>query len=125
MLDLRQSSIRQIAIVCTDVARATAFYRDVLALPFLFSAGPTLSFFDCAGVRIMLTIAEREEDKGRSSILYYLVTDIEATYRDLGAKGVSFGSPPHMIAQMPDHQLWLAEFSDSEGNVAALMEEKR
>jgi hypothetical protein len=26
---------------------------------------------------------------------------------------------------MPDHELWLAEFRDSENNVMALMEEKR
>ncbi len=30
-----------------------------------------------------------------------------------------------MIARMPDHELWLAEFRDSEENVMALMEEKR
>ncbi len=110
MPDLSQSPIRQIAIVCTDVARGTAFYRDTLGMRFLFAAGPTLSFFDCGGIRLMLSTAERPEDASRSSILYYLVSDIEGTHRELGSKGVTFGSPPHMIAQMPDHQLWLAEF---------------
>jgi methylmalonyl-CoA/ethylmalonyl-CoA epimerase len=40
-------------------------------------------------------------------------------------KGVRFIGEPHMIAKMPDHELWLAEFRDSENNVLALMEERR
>ena len=55
MPDLSQSRIGQIAVVCKDVARATAFYRDTVGLRFLFSAGPSLSFFDCGGTRLMLT----------------------------------------------------------------------
>ena len=37
MPQLSDARIGQIAIVCKDVARATAFYRDVLGLPFLLS----------------------------------------------------------------------------------------
>jgi len=125
MSNLSQSRIGQIAVVCKDVARATAFYRDVLGLQFLFAAGPSLSFFDCGGVRIMLSTAEQPEHDHPGSILYFVVTGIEATQRDLSAKGVAFASAPHMIAQMPDHQLWLSDFTDTEGNTMALMEEKR
>jgi predicted enzyme related to lactoylglutathione lyase len=123
MSDLSHSRIRQIAIVCKDVARATAFYRDTLGVRFLFSAGPGLSFFDCDGVRLMLSAAEGEASG--TSVLYYLVSDIEAHHAALAAKGVRFVGEPHMIARMPDHELWLAEFRDSEDNVMALMEEKR
>lgn len=123
MSDLKQSRLRQIAITCKDVERATAFYRDALGLPFLFSAPPGLSFFDCGGVRLMLSKAEGEA--AGTSALYYLVDDIEATRDSLAAKGVTFVGEPHMIARMPDHELWLAEFRDSENNVMALMEEKR
>lgn len=123
MLDLKQSRLRQIAITCKDVERATAFYRDALGLPFLFSAPPGLAFFDCGGVRLMLSKAEGEA--GGTSALYYLVEDIQATRDSLAAKGVTFVGEPHMIARMPDHELWLAEFRDSENNVMALMEEKR
>ena len=125
MLDLAQSRIGQIAVVCKDVARATAFYRDTLGLRFLFAAGPTLSFFDCGGVRLMLSTSENAEHDHLSSMLYYFISDIEGTHRALSAKGVSFMEPPHMIAQMPDHQLWLAAFKDSEGNMLGLMEERR
>ena len=125
MSDLSQSRIGQIAIVCKDVARATTFYRDTLGFRFLFAAGPNLAFFDCGGVRLMLSTAEQAKHDHPGSILYFVVTGIEATHRDLSAKGVPFADTPHMIAQMPDHQLWLSEFTDSEGNTMALMEEKR
>jgi len=124
MKNLAQSRIRQIAVVCTDVTRATAFYRDTLGLPFLFAAGPSLSFFDCGGVRLMLS-SDNEGHDNLASMLYYLVTDIEGTQSDLESKGVSFVEKPHMIAKMPDHELWLSAFKDSEGNLLGLMEEKR
>jgi len=125
MSDLREARIGQIAVVCQDVARATAFYRDTLGLPFLFAAGPTLSFFQCGGVRLMLSTSEGTGDKTLSSMLYYFVSDIEGTQRDLEAKGVEFLEKPHLIAKLPDHDLWLSAFKDSEGNMLGLMEEKR
>jgi len=123
MMDLSQSRVGQIAIVCKDVARATAFYRDTLGVRFLFGAGPNLSFFDCGGMRLMLSTAEGAALG--TSVLYYFVTGIEETKSSLAAKGVKFIDEPHLIARMPDHELWLAEFRDSENNVCALMEEKR
>jgi len=124
MPNLSASRIGQIAVVCKDVARATAFYRDQLGLRFLFAAGPTLSFFDCGGTRLMLSTGEGEHDHP-GSMLYFFVTDIDGVHADLNAKGVEFLDAPHMIAQMPDHQLWLAAFRDSEGNPMGIMEEKR
>lgn len=123
MPTLSQARIGQIAIVCKDVARATTFYRDVLGLPFLFAAGPQLSFFDCGGVRLMLSPAEG--DAAGTSVLYFFVGDIGAAKRELEAKGAAFAGEPHMIARMPDHELWLCELRDSEDNVLALMEERR
>jgi methylmalonyl-CoA/ethylmalonyl-CoA epimerase len=120
---LTQSRIGQIAIVCKDVARATTFYRDVLGLPFLFAAGPTLSFFRCGDVRLMLSRAEGEADG--TSVLYFFVKDIEAARQEIAGKGARVMGDPHMIARMPDHELWLCEFRDSEENVLALMEERR
>jgi methylmalonyl-CoA/ethylmalonyl-CoA epimerase len=124
MLNLSQSRIGQIAIVCKDVARATEFYRDKLGLGFLFAAGPKLAFFDCGGVRLMLDANDSEVATG-TSVLYFFVTGIEATVAEMARNGVSFLEPPHMIAKMPDHELWLAAFRDSEGNVLGVMEEKR
>ena len=123
MSALAQSRIGQIAVVCKDVARATAFYGDVLGLPFLFAAGPSLSFFRCGDVRLMLSPAEGEANG--TSVLYFFVSDIEAARKEIAARGALVIDDPHMIAQMPDHQLWLCEFRDSEDNVLALMEERR
>jgi methylmalonyl-CoA/ethylmalonyl-CoA epimerase len=122
MTELRQ--IGQIAINAKDVERATAFYRDVLGLKLLFQAGPNLSFFDCGGVRLMITVAEPEFDHP-ASILYYKVDDIRAAYEAIKSRGAELRDEPHLIAKMPDHELWITSLKDSEGNTLALMSEVR
>jgi predicted enzyme related to lactoylglutathione lyase len=112
----------QVAIPVDDVARATAFYRDVLGLSFLFGAGQ-LAFFDCGGVRLMLDRPEKSEFDHPSSILYFAVPDIHAAHQRLVAAGVAIVEPPRVIAPMPDHDLWMGFFRDTEGNVMALMSE--
>jgi len=118
------STIGQIAMVAKDVARATAFYRDRLGMKFLFEF-PGLAFFDCDGVRLMISRAEKPEFDHPGSVLYFKVNDIDAAHADLMAKGVQFVDKPHLIAKLPDHELWMAFFKDSEGNTLALMHEKR
>ena len=117
--------IGQIAVVARDVGRATAFYRDVLGMRLLFEAPPKMSFFDCGGVRLMISLPEGEGVDRASSILYYKVDDIQTVHRTLSDRGVAFMTPPHMVAKLPDHELWLADFRDSEGNILALMSEVR
>jgi catechol 2,3-dioxygenase-like lactoylglutathione lyase family enzyme len=114
----------QVAINVHDVARATAFYRDKLGLPLLFTAG-NLAFFDCGGVRLMLDRAEKPEFDHPSSILYFAVPDIQAAHQRMRDSGVEFEDAPHMIARMPDHELWMTFFRDSERNLLALMCEVR
>jgi methylmalonyl-CoA/ethylmalonyl-CoA epimerase len=114
------SDIGQIAIVVKDLPRATAFYRDVLALPFLFEA-PGLAFFQCGGVRLMLSGAESPEFDHPSSILYFNVADILDSHRTLAGRGAHFRDDPHAVHQAGDQALWMAFFDDSEGNVFALM----
>jgi methylmalonyl-CoA/ethylmalonyl-CoA epimerase len=118
------SQIGQVAIIVQDIDRATRFYREILGMKYLFSAG-SLSFFDCAGVRLMLTIPESKETQQASSILYFNVEDINSAHRSLAARNVRFEGKPHMIARMPDHELWMAFFRDSENNLLALMTEVR
>lgn len=118
------SQIGQVAIIVEDIDRATRFYREILGMKYLFSVG-SLSFFDCAGVRLMLTIPESKETQQASSILYFKVEDINSAHRSLAARDVRFEGKPHMIARMPDHELWMAFFRDSENNLLALMTEVR
>jgi methylmalonyl-CoA/ethylmalonyl-CoA epimerase len=112
--------IGQIAIVTKDMARAVRFYRDTLGMRFLFEV-PNLAFFDCGGIRLMLGPAENPEFDHPGSVLYYKVADINASYETLKARGVQFIDQPHLIAKMPDHDLWMVFFRDSEGNTLALM----
>jgi methylmalonyl-CoA/ethylmalonyl-CoA epimerase len=82
-----------------------------------------MSFFDCGGVRLMLTKAERKEFDHPGSILYFKVPDIQAAHKKLVASGAHFESQPGMIASMPTHDLWIAAFRDTEKNYLALMSE--
>jgi methylmalonyl-CoA/ethylmalonyl-CoA epimerase len=118
------STIGQIAINVKNVERATAFYRDRMGLPLLF-AYPGMAFFDAGGVRLMLSIASKPEFDHPSSILYFRANDIEATHAAMVREGVQFEQSPQLVARMPDHELWMAFFRDSENNVLALMAEKR
>ncbi len=121
----RLRRIGQIAVIVQDLDRAVRFYRDALGLPLQFQAPPALAFFDCGGVRLMLTPPEGPEQGRGTSILYYVVDDITAAHAALAARGVEFLNPPRVIARMPDHDLWMAAFRDSEGNLLELMCEVR
>ena len=121
------NQIGQIALHADDLDRAVTFYRDTLGMKFLFQAVPPgLAFFDCGGIRLMLDAVKEKDLPDRiNSILYYKVSDLEAAYQELLGKGVDFHSKPHLIARMPDHELWMAFLWDSERNLIGLMSEVR
>jgi catechol 2,3-dioxygenase-like lactoylglutathione lyase family enzyme len=114
------SRLGQIAINVHDVDRATAFYRDTLGLSLLFATG-SLAFFDCGGVRLMLSRPEKPEFDHPSSVLYFTVPDILSTHREMLSRGAHFEDTPHLIAKMPTHDLWMTFFRDTERNLLALM----
>jgi methylmalonyl-CoA/ethylmalonyl-CoA epimerase len=119
---LNLDHIGQIALAVGDVDRAEAFYRDVLGLRKLYRFGD-LTFFDCAGVRLMLEKAHAPEDIPKSSVIYFHCADIVLAVRELTKRGVTFSSKPHLIAKMDDHDLWMAFFTDPDGHTLALMQE--
>jgi predicted enzyme related to lactoylglutathione lyase len=116
--------IGQIAIRARDIGRAVQFYRDTLGMRFLFEV-PNLAFFDCGGVRLMLSTAESPDFDHPGSVIYYKVGDINASYESLQKRGVEFIDKPHLIAKLPDHDLWMVFLKDTEGNTLALMSEVR
>lgn len=122
---LQIGRIGQIAIRVRDTDRAVAFYQTTLGMTLLFRAGPSLAFFDCAGVRLMLSTPEDARFDHPSSVLYFTVADIDAAHATLTERGVRFLDAPHLIARMPDHELWMTFFEDPDANVLALMCEKR
>jgi len=118
------SKLGQIAMPVDDVARATAFYRDMLGMKFLFDA-PGMAFFDLSGVRLMLTVPEKPAFRPMASILYYVVDDIEGMHAALSKQDVKFEAPPHAVHKTHQMELWMAFLKDSEGNLLALMSEKK
>ena len=116
----------QIAYTVSSVSKAVAFYRDALGMKLLFEAPPGLAFFDCAGIRLMLSQPEGDfRPGGSSAVMYFRISDIDGTHKTLKSRGVSFVDDPHLIAKMPDHELWMCFFKDPDGHTLALMEEKR
>ena len=123
MSNVNLSQIGQISVNVHDVDRAVQFYRDKLGIKHLFTI-PKMAFFDCAGIRLMLAIPERPDLDHPSSILYFEVPDIESAHKVLQSRGVHFETKPMLVAPVATHDLWLAEFRDSENNVLALTCEK-
>ena len=122
--DFGLSQIGQIAVPVTDIERAIRFYRDILGMRFLFQAPPGLAFFDLNGIRLMLD-GPAKAQAGNSSVIYYKVDDLQIAVKALLKCGVQFESEPHLIAKMPDHDLWMAFLRDPDENLIALMHERR
>ena len=120
------SRIGQIAMTVGDLPRAVAFYRDVLGLRFLFEAPPAMAFFDCGGVRLMLSLPEQAGTAAGEqfgAVIYYAVDDIQAAARALEGRGVRFEAPPHVVARLPHADLWMAFLRDPDRHLLAIMSE--
>lgn len=122
--NLQLGQLGQISLSVTNIDRAVAFYRDLVGLKFLFQF-PNLAFFDCGGVRLMLDIPEGDGGERHSSVLYFKIGKIEEAFQMLSSRGVPFDEKPHLVARMPDHELWMAFFRDPDKNILALMSEIR
>lgn len=125
--------IGQIALTVQNIDRATKFYAETLGIPLLFRAGG-LSFFACGTVRLMLSEPEgaRPEPSVEASahpspsfLVYFRVQSTPDAHRELSSRGARFIDAPHLIARMPDHELWMTSFEDGEGNTLVLMEERK
>lgn len=117
------SAIGQIAINCQDVERATAFYRDVLGLPFLFGF-PGLSFFRCGEVRVMLSKPSSPELDHATSPIYFRVDGLEEKLAAMQRAGAHIEREAQMTHGDARHELWIGWFRDTENNLLALMEER-
>ena len=119
--DFSLSTIEQIAVNAQDIERAVGFYRDKLGMKLLFSVPPNLAFFDCDGIRLMLSLPAKPEFDHPGSIIYFKVDDIQQAYALLTERGVRFEEKPIFVADMGSYDLWLSSFRDSENNLLALM----
>lgn len=115
--DFSLGPVGQIARSVSDIEAARRWYGEVLGLPFLYAFGP-LAFFDCGGLRLMLS----EGDGDAQSILYFRVPDLHAATRTLQARGVAFLNAPHCIHRHADGvEEWMAFFNDPDSRPLALM----
>lgn len=113
--------IGQVLIPVSDIERATAWYRDVLGIPFLF-AFPGMAFLDAGGVRLYLAKPTEPGFDGRAT-LYFRVGDIDEAVAVLEARGVVFSGRPHLIFDDGTQQTWMCFSKDPDGNNVALMSE--
>jgi methylmalonyl-CoA/ethylmalonyl-CoA epimerase len=114
----------QVALTVSDVARSVEFYRDAVGLPYLFAAGPALAFLALGDVRLMLSAPEGRFVPEGGTVLYVRVGDIRAVHAAMKARGVAFEDGPHLVAPMPDHDLWMCFFTDPDAHTLALMSER-
>jgi predicted enzyme related to lactoylglutathione lyase len=120
-VDLSNATIAQVLLPVDNLDRAMTFYRDTLGLRFLFAAPPQMTFFQCGNVRLLVGILPAGQKAQRGSAIYFQVADIHAVFKTLKDRGVEFIAEPHIINRTAESELWLAEFSDPDGNQLALM----
>lgn len=116
------NALGQVALYVDDVDAADAFYTDVLGLRRLYRYGD-LAFFDCAGVRLLLSSPEPGRFVAGGPTLYFRVADLALAVADLKTRGVRFVQESGRVAEMDDHDLWMAFFEDPAGNTLGLMQE--
>lgn len=115
--------VGQIAIAVSNIDKAVAFYRDILGLELLFEAPPGLAFFDCGGIRLMLTVLQGDPKDHHTSTIYYKVVDVRDAQEELEQKGVKFVQNAQLVATMPDHELWMGFIRDPDQNLIGIMAE--
>ncbi|WP_371928735.1 VOC family protein [Rossellomorea sp. KS-H15a] len=113
--------IKQIGVPVKDLDRAIDFYREQLGHPLLFTTAH-MAFFDCNGVRLLLTLPENEKYT-QCSVIYFEVDDIQSSYEKMKDNGVHFVGEPHVVGKMDDMESWMVFFEDTEGNTHALVSE--
>ncbi|WP_242269068.1 VOC family protein [Bacillus cereus group sp. BfR-BA-01352] len=114
--------IGQIGVPVKDLNRALDFYKEKLGLSLLFNTN-SMAFFECNGLRLMLTLPEKEEFALSSSVIYFEVNNIKGTYERLLGKEVTFIDEPHVVAKMGQTETWMVFFKDTEDNTHALLSE--
>ena len=113
--------IGQIAFSVKNADVSEKFYESVLGLRKLYRFG-NLVFFDCTGLRLLLEQSDGARNVAPPAI-YFRVADIALAHAELLKRDVEFIEKPHLIAPMPDHDLWLAAFKDPDGHFLHLMME--
>ncbi len=113
--------IHSVIIWTEDLARLTAFYRDVIGLQTEMEAEGFVAFQGAGGAQLALGV--HSEVKGASKDPYRVMVDLavddcQAEYERLKGQGVEFVRPPSQ-----DQGVIIATFTDPDGNVLQLFQE--
>ena len=120
---MRLGRIGQVGMTVGDLDACIEFYRARLGLGLIARAAPGLAFFDCDGVRLMLSGSPGGTSTG-NSILYFTVADIQACCSELTDGGVEIRTGPVLVHSAAGYELWMAFFEDPSANTIAVMEER-
>jgi catechol 2,3-dioxygenase-like lactoylglutathione lyase family enzyme len=115
--DVKLAKVGIIMLGVRSIENALPFYRDTLGLP-VRSAVEGFTFLDGGGVTIALRGAPNLGEPGdvMRTELVFEVDDIDAAYRSLKARGVSFRIEPRVVT--PDR--YAADFRDPDGHVLSI-----
>jgi methylmalonyl-CoA/ethylmalonyl-CoA epimerase len=120
-MDLGLGRVDQIALGVADVDAAERFYGETLGLRKIFRPQPHMVFFDLGGLSLLL---EKPHDGSApqtgGAVIYLDCPDMALAVRELQARGVTFVHPPHLITRQPSYDLYMAFFTDPDGNMLAL-----
>ncbi len=112
-------------VATTDLARAEAFYRDVLGLTHVCTDEFAV-VFDAHGSTLRVTLVS-ERSQAHYTVLGWKVDDIVAALVDLSERGVTFNRYEGL--EQDDDGVWtapdgarIAWFADPDGNTLSLTE---
>jgi catechol 2,3-dioxygenase-like lactoylglutathione lyase family enzyme len=109
-----------ITVLVTDLARSTAFYRDVLGF-FEIDNGGGSAVLASGDTRLVLrTVHELSPATGRLIYLNLEVGDVDGVHDELRAKGVTFVHGPRAVNRGDRLELLAASFHDPDGHNIAV-----
>lgn len=114
------SKIAQIALSTRDLARAVAFYRDVLGLKLMFEVSG-MAFFDAGGTRLMIGPAQHTGALQNNTYVYFDAGDWHATEAALTGRGLEFEREAEIVQRAEGKEHALRFFEDPDGNALAIM----
>lgn len=112
--------VAQVALPVRDLVAATAFYRDVLGLPFKFEAGG-MAFFSAGNLTLLLGPPSSPDMTKSGGVIYFQPDDVLKTAAALKSRGVGFRDQPAVVQRTETTELQIHVFQDPDGNYLALM----
>jgi catechol 2,3-dioxygenase-like lactoylglutathione lyase family enzyme len=119
--DVKLSKVGVVMLGVRDLKKSVAFYRDVLGLT-PSGAVETFAFFGAGGVTLGLHgIHDLGKGDERRTEIVFAVDDVDAAFRSLKARGVSFRVEPRPATR----DQYVADFRDPDDHVLSIFGPRR